>query len=216
MSGRAVAGALLGALAVYTVALFIGELATSQQAVRVFFTDVRIPGSKMWFGLNTTLCVALMWGSAGSFAAAWRANRMWDRAPERARFFVSQVLVFLYLGADDRFTFHETIGGALHHRLAWFDDSFILLGLGVLELALLVGLMPRALATRTALRWLAAGAVCYAISTAVDGLVPRDLPGRLALEDLSKTWSVTCLLAWAWTVLGIELEELRRSPPAPS
>ena len=32
----------------------------------------------------------------------------------------------------DRFTFHETIGGALHHRLAWFDDSFILLGLGVL------------------------------------------------------------------------------------
>lgn len=180
-------------LAAYTASLLTVELCTSQAYVRHYFTD--ITGPVPFYAVNTTLSVFLQWGTALLFGvcAAWTSSRRRRRSAHW--FCVSQVLVFAYLGADDRFMIHETVGGWLG-----IGDHYVLAAVAALEVALLITL-ARGVVPRRGWRWLAGAAALFAVMMVFDAKVPHDMTLRLSLEDLAKTWSCLCFLLFAWETL---------------
>ena len=91
----------LGLMVVYSLVLVTIELETSQAHVRHYFTDIE--GPVRLYAINTTLSTFLLWASALIFCVVLR---MIGGAPGHHKerlFCISQVVVFGYLGADDRF-----------------------------------------------------------------------------------------------------------------
>lgn len=192
------------ALVAYSVTLIAVEVRISQDFARHFFSD--ITGPVRFYAINTTLSVFFLWSAALIFAACFVCTHAngWHKK-ERA-FYLSQVLVFGFLGFDDRFLIHEWLGGK-----AGLNDALILLGVGVLEVILLLtlgGLMSTQLKRNR--RYVNLAAVFFALMIAIDGLVPRELVPRLSLEDLSKTWASAFLFVFAWSIYYAKIDALKR------
>ncbi len=181
--------ALLGA---YSVGLVVVELQTSQDFVRNFFTDIE--GPVPFFAINTTLSVFLLWATALMFLASIACM---DSRPEMASsrwFFFSQVLVFTYLGCDDRFKLHENLAWRLE---TW--DHYVLITVGLGEVALLWFLGRRFLQGRARL-FLILACLLFAVMLFFDAVAPHFMPLRLSLEDLAKTWSSLFFFLFAWEI----------------
>jgi hypothetical protein len=99
---------IFGLLVVYSAVLIGVELSTSQAFVRNFFTDIE--GPVHFYAVNTTLTVALLWGAALLFAVCVVCTEGLPDAAQPRWFYLSQVLMFAFLGFDDRFQFHEWAG----------------------------------------------------------------------------------------------------------
>lgn len=89
----------------YSEVLMAYELSTSQAAVRPFFSDIPLKDERL-FGINTTLSTSLLWATGLCFTIALSFS---DASTDRKSllFFASQVVLFGYLGADDRSQGHE-------------------------------------------------------------------------------------------------------------
>jgi hypothetical protein len=204
---------ILGLLAAYSSALITVELMTSQDYVRQYFDDVN--GPVPFFAVNTTLTVSLLWGTALLFGVA--AALAADRRERRLAywFYLSQVLIFVYLGCDDRFKIHELLG-----RLLGIGDHYVLLTVGSIE-ALILATIARPLLPPSAWRRLVAASALFAVMIVIDAKAPHDLVLRLSFEDLAKTWSCFGFLLFAWEALQSEIAavvaaESRRPEPAQS
>jgi hypothetical protein len=199
---RVIAGFLAG-LAVYSVVLASIEVTTSYDNARHYFTD--ITGPVPFYAINTSVSVFLLAGTALLFGVAWFCV---DREHEAARlrtFYASQVIVFLYLAADDRFRLHEWIGFTVG-----IPDALILLGVGVVELVLL-GRFSGLLRPSSPVRpWLIAAGALFVFMLAIDFLLPRRLVLRLAVEDLSKVWGEACLFMAAFILVHRHIEMFKR------
>ena len=178
-------------LAVYSSTLIGIELATSQQHVRHFVTD--ISGPVPFYAVNTTLSVFLLWATALLFFSsarisvqqlAWRPPVWW---------LASQCLLFGWLGCDDRFLFHETLA-------ARFDigDHYVLAALAGVEGLLLALAYVRSWLSRPVIQCLAIAAGLFTVMLGVDALAPHDLRLRLSVEDATKTCACFFFLRFAW------------------
>jgi hypothetical protein len=188
---RARLGLWLGLL-LYSSALVGSELLVGPELARHLCTD--IVGPIRLYAINTSLSVALLLGAALllCFAAAVRSEL--PRAERR--FLCLQAGVLCYLGLDDRFLLHESLGTLLR-----VDDAFVLLGVGVFELWLLWRYGALSRRSRRARRALAGAAAAFGVMTCLDAFLhdARGIP-RLTLEDGAKVWCAACLFAFAWEV----------------
>lgn len=105
----------------------------------------------------------------------------------------SQVIFFLYLASDERLLIHEKTAAVLG-----MNDSFLILGLGLVELALLFFFGEVVKQPWRLKGWLLPVCAFFGLMVFVDAFLPERMPGRLALEDLSKIWAIVFLLIYAW------------------
>jgi len=189
-------------LAVYNVALIAIELRTSQDFVRYFFTDIY--GPVPFYAVNTTLTVFLMWASALLFLVSLVCIA---EVPESRRlrwFLLSQVLMFSFLGFDDRFQFHEKVAWRLE-----IGDHYIILIAATVESLFLVLLGGRPLLKSKANKYLCLGILLFAVMLGIDAFVQHDLVLRLSAEDLAKTWASAFFYLFAWETCMQQINRLK-------
>ena len=190
------------ALAVYSLVLIGVELTTSQDFVRHYFTDIE--GPVLFYAVNTTLSVTLLWATALLFLVGVACT---TGLPGRSRlcwFFASQAAMFAWLGFDDRFKFHEHVAWRLD-----IGDHFILLSLAMLEGLLLFLLGRSEILGRGPRRFLLGGVGLFVLMIFFDACVPHDMVLRLSLEDLTKTWANVCFCGFAWQLVRAEIDDLK-------
>ncbi|MFK5971343.1 MAG: hypothetical protein QM487_14665 [Candidatus Marithrix sp.] len=179
-------------IALYSVILLLVEWQTSQSFIRQFFTDIgqyEITG----YAVNTTLSVFLLWATALLFVISLSCV---EKRTVEYWFFVSQIIMFVYLGCDERFLIHESIGKFLGR-----NDAYLLLGLGLVEVGLLTWLGNLQQKTQLARKLLYTAAVLFFIMVVIDAKFPKNMVLRLSLEELTKLWADICLFLFAWEIM---------------
>jgi hypothetical protein len=188
-------------LAVYSFTLMVIEWQTSQDFVRQFVTDIG-EDKILFYGINTTLSVFLLWATALLFGICLLCvNKIKER--KDYLFYLSQVIMFAYLGFDDRFLIHERIGALLGR-----NDAYLILGLGLIEIGLLVWLGNLRQKTKAARVFLYSAAVFFAIMVVIDAKFPSQMLLRLSLEDITKLWADICLALFAYEILKQRIAQL--------
>jgi hypothetical protein len=197
------------ALGAYSATLIAVEVRVSQDFADYFFTD--ITGPVRFYAVNTTLAVFLLWSAALIFAACYVCTHADGRHKKERAFYLTQILVFGYLGFDDRFLIHEWLGGRLRKVGLELNDATILIGIGALEVVLLLTL-GELMGTRLKRnrRYVYLAALFFALMVAIDSLVSPELIPRLSLEDLSKTWASAFLFMFAWSIYYDKITALKR------
>ncbi|MCG8449621.1 MAG: hypothetical protein MI725_08585 [Pirellulales bacterium] len=195
------AGAIV-VLALYSAVLLAIEWNHSQEYVREFFSD--IIGPERFYAINTTLCVFLLGATALLFLVCLQVAQQ-DGATDKTRlFYISQVVVFAYLGFDDRFRVHEWLG----EKLGTADHYYLML-VAVAEFVLLITIGRERLWLGNSRLWLLLATVCFVVMIGVDALAPHDGFMRLSIEDLAKTWGCFFFFLFAWDQLGQAIRFLR-------
>jgi len=192
----------IGLLVVYTLSLLYAELKYSQGFVRNFFSDEF--GPVFLFGINTTLSASLLWATALLFGIS---GMLLEGKPAQRRekaFYVSQILMFSYLGLDDRFRLHEYVDQYVPH-----GETLVLVGAAALEACLLIALGDLKSRPQRTRVYLGIGAVLSAVMLFVDTFLPYDLLLRLSCEDLSKVWAEVFLFLFAFEILRVRIEDLK-------
>ena len=161
-----------------------------------------------FYAVNTTITVCLQLGTALLFFLTERFSRR-EKLPVRERWFLrSQVILFAFLACDDRFLLHEALGLWLK-----ISDALILAVWGGVELAALIWLGRIYKRSRKSRRFFFVVAVLFTAMVTIDGLVPEDVVGRLAVEDLLKTWACVFLFLFGLNELTLRIEALRAASP---
>lgn len=201
---------LIWFFALYSGALVLTELAVSREYARTFFRDLH--GSTPLEGINTILSAFLLWACALVFFICTLAL---DEGDERLRkrylaFYWSQVLVILYLGADDIFVIHERLGRWLDFTERGFPDALIIVPVGILEAGLL--LLFRDLWNRPgrARTFLGLAVLAFTLTLSIDAFVPTGVPLQLSSEDLFKLWGGIFFLLFSLETLYCHLQKLKR------
>lgn len=179
-------------IALYSIILLLIEWQTSQNFIRQFFTDIgqhEIAG----YAVNTTLSVFLLWATALLFVVSLSCV---EKKEVEYWFFISQIIMFVYLGCDERFLIHESMGKFLGR-----NDAYLLLGLGILEVGLLTWLGNLQQKTKLARKFLYTAAILFAIMVVIDAKFPKDMILRLSLEELTKLWADIFLFLFAWEIM---------------
>ncbi len=189
---------LFAALLCYSAALLGVDFTCSQEHARGYFSDIvdgvdyPLPYYAL-FGINTTLTVVLLSGISILFAVCIGCGNRTERGGKPLFFLWSQFFFFLYLTCDERLLIHEKAG-----LILGMEDAFLLIGLGIIELLLLFvagDVMKQGVKLKGCLL---VACAFFAAMVFIDAFLPPRMPGRLALEDLSKTWAIVFLFMYAW------------------
>ncbi|MEK8016800.1 MAG: hypothetical protein VSS75_008025 [Candidatus Parabeggiatoa sp.] len=182
---------------IYSLVLIVIEWQTSQPYVRQFVTDIQ--GEVFFYAINTTLSVFLLWATALLFGVCLLCIDK-VKQPQAYWFYISQIILFIYLGCDERFLIHETMGKWLGR-----NDAYLLLGLGFIEIGLLAWLGDLRNKPKMARYFLYSAALFFAIMFVIDATFPSRLVLRLSIEELTKLWADICLILFAWENLRYQL-----------
>lgn len=192
---------ILGAfimLSVYSAGMLAIDITKGEDVSRGYFSDI-VPGEYYqlafppMFGINTSLSVILLAGTALLYAVSVTFSERKDRTQKDTVFQISQALFFAYLAADDRFRLHEFAG----YRIG-VDDAFLLMGLGVVQMGFLIGLGRVHKQTWHLKGCLLTAGALFFLMVLIDAFMPEEIRGRLAMEDLSKLWATAFLFLYAW------------------
>ena len=191
-------------LAIYSGALIRMEMSVSQDYVRYYFTD--ITGPVRFYAVNTTISVFLLWSTAVIFTVCILCLEQSVETGNERKFYLSQILIFGFLGFDDRFQIHEWLGSRLG-----IEDALIILALAIVELLLLLTLGKLTERPKGTRYYIYLAALFLGLMILIDGWVPRELVPRLSLEDLSKTWATVFIFLFAWSICAEKIATLRRA-----
>ena len=181
-------------LSIYSAILISLEINVSQEYVRNFFTDIE--GDVALYAVNTSLSVLLLLGTSFIFIIVLKTLPKEESSKKRIPFYRSQVVLFAYLGLDDRFLIHEYIGYVFK-----INDAFIFIGLGILEIILILAWNDYQHWSIRTKKYLLLAAAFSILMILIDGAFPREIVPRLSLEDLSKTWANAFIFMFAWSIL---------------
>jgi hypothetical protein len=199
---------VFSALGLYTLAIAAIEFFGSSRAVRYFLTDIvsTCPdyGHLPFYAVNTSLSVFFLWAGAVLFLMAWRCLREQDLGGREELFLVSQMLIFLYLGCDDRFLIHE----GLSDRLGFKDWMFFGI-MGSLEAFFLLWFGRIFSRSRKVLIDVFLAGFFFSIMFMIDIVVPYGIKMHLSIEDLAKLWSAVFLFKFAWDTCSEKIETLK-------
>jgi len=189
-------------LAIYSLILVLIELFTSQDYIRHYFTD--ISGPVFFYAVNTSLSVILFFGTALVFCICLVMSGPMANPSQKQIFYITQILLFVYLGLDDRFLIHDLV---LPHF--GINGDYILAVLAVVEGVVLLKL-GKVLNENNAIRTYFLLAVLFSLFMFIaDLFLPPELVLRLSMEDLSKTWSAFFLFLFAWAYFKKELNQIK-------
>ncbi len=191
-------------MAFYSLVLIVIELETSQDHVRHYFTDIE--GPIRLFAINTTLSAFLLWATALIFCVVLLVIRGASGKSRERRFCISQIAIFGYLGADDRFLLHEQLSDVVP-----LHDTLILVLVGVCEAAALLSWGDLAGRSVRARLWLVLAALLFLAMAAIDAFAPSELVLRLSFEDLSKVWAALFLFLFSWEILEAHVAQLKEA-----
>ncbi len=185
----------------YSFSLLWIEWQFLQAGVRIYVTDIR--GDIFLYGIHTTLNMALLWGTALLFFISLQCI---DKNKEKLFFYfaISQVVLFTYLGFDERFLVHEMLG-----RILGVNDAYLLLLIGCAELIILATLGQLSQQSRKILTFLVLASVLFFIMVIIDAKFPANMRLRLSLEELAKFWSSLFLFLFAWEWLMQKIKALK-------
>ncbi|MGZ2412083.1 hypothetical protein ACUXST_001504 [Sphingomonas sp. F9_3S_D5_B_2] len=197
----------LAALILYSITMVYIEATTSQDHVRLYFTDIGMPfkhgffaaaDGRFGYGINTSLS-SLLLGCSGvlMFLAAF-ADR--QHVSRQASLFAIQGAIFIYLSFDDRLMLHERLGGILHTY-----SSLLLILVFVMNIGFYLWLFRPSFFNARMVYWFAAASVLFVVMMIFDDVMPHYMPCRLSLEDLMKTWAGFSFLNFAWEAVRFRL-----------
>lgn len=107
---------------------------------------------------------------------------------------------------DDRFLIHEKLG-----HILGINDAFLILGLGVVEILLILTWGEFLTWKQSTKNNLLKAAICLGIMLIVDGAFPSEMVVRLSLEDLAKTWANVFLFLFSWDIFSLNISILKTS-----
>lgn len=191
-------------LTLYTAALITAEARFSQDFVRNYFADVI--GPRPFYAVNSVLSLSLMFSTGVIFLINFilvGGLRGRGKAPW---FYASQVLMFVYFALDELLMIHEHLGLRFG-----FNDAFWLLGLGIVEAALVVWLGEPKTMGRRAKRLFCTAVPLFGSMWVIDAFAPKRAFLRLSLEDLSKLWAIVFFFLWALEICRDRIEALKRA-----
>lgn len=189
-------------LLLYSISILYIEYSTSQKFVRNFLTDIE--GPVPFYAINTTLSYTLLIVSSILFlisAYIVKLNKEL-RSESELYFNISQFFIFLYLGLDDQFMFHEK----LYHHTGIPGDGIIIL-IGVLELILLFTIGRITTRTSSVKNSFYLMSIFASLMVVIDLVLPQNMLLRLSLEDLSKTWSAFFISRFSWLFLAENIDK---------
>ncbi len=196
------------ALGVYTLLIAAVEFFISPSVARHFLTDIVSTSTDYshlpLFAINTSLSVFFLWTGAVLFLMAWRCLKPEEPGGREELFLVSQMIMFFYLGCDDRFLIHEGLSGQLG-----FKDWIFFGILGCLEAGALVFWGRIFCRGRKALMDIVLAGGLFSLMMLVDTVLPYRFPMRLSIEDLAKLWSAFFLFKFAWDTCSEKIDRLK-------
>ena len=190
-------------LILYSITLLTIEFLTSQDFVRNFLTDIE--GPVPFYAINTSLSSLLFILTGVLFFISYQLIDKTPNNTRELRFYLAQIFIFLYLGLDDRFMFHEK----MKHHIG-IDGDIVLGLLVVIEFFIIVylgNISERDVSTKISL--LLAGIFTF-IMLLFDHIVPQKMVLRLSIEDLSKTWSAFFLLMFSWNIVSNNIKLIKK------
>ena len=149
----------------------------------------------MFYGINTTLTVFLLWATSLLFFVSYVITGKSEYENDK-RFYLSQTIVFAFLGFDDRFLIHEKIG-----ETTGINDALLLLIIGVAEVVLILWIGRIMARSREIQLCLLLSSLLFGLMIFIDGFLPPGMLFRLSAEDLSKTWACFFLFLYSWNIL---------------
>ncbi len=189
-------------LLLYSIVILSIEFFISQDFVRNFLTDIN--GPVPFYAINTSLSSLLFVMTGVIFLVSYQLIEKTSNNKKEIWFYISQILIFIYLGIDDRFMIHERT----KHNIG-IDGDFIIAFFAATELLILIflgNIRKRDLNTKISL--LLAGCFTF-IMLIFDNLIPEEMLFRLSIEDLSKTWAGFFLLLFSWNILSNNITKIR-------
>jgi hypothetical protein len=195
---------LFALLAVYTATLIYAEARFSQDFVRNYFSDVI--GPRPFYAVNSVLSLSLMISTGVIFLINFilvDGLRGRGKAP---LFCATQVVMFVYFALDELCMIHELVG--LRFGV---NDALIILGLGLVELMLVVGLGELRTMKPRAKRLLCTAVVLFFFMWCIDAFAAKRAFLRLSLEDLFKLWAIVFFFLWALQICRDRIDDLKRA-----
>ena len=190
-------------LTVYTATLIYAEARFSQDFVRNYFSDVI--GPRPFYAVNSVLSLSLMISTGVIFLINFilvDGLRGRGKAP---LFYATQVVMFVYFALDELFMIHELVG--LRFGV---NDAFFILGLGIVEVILIVGIGELRTMGPRAKRLLYTAVVLFVCMWFIDAYAPKRAFLRLSLEDLFKLWAIVFFFMWALQICRERIDDLKR------
>jgi hypothetical protein len=114
------------------------------------------------------------------------------------------MLIFFFLGVDDRFMMHEGLSDTVG-----FKDWIFFGILGGLEAYCLLVQGRLFQRGRKALLNIFIAGVFFGLMMFADVFLPHNMVLRLSIEDLSKLWSAFFLFKFAWDTCAEKIERLK-------
>jgi hypothetical protein len=185
----------------YSLSLLWIEWQFSQSGVRLYVTDIK--GDVFLYAINTTLNMSLLWGTALLFLVSLQCI---DKYKEKMFFYfaLSQIVLFVYLGFDERFLIHELAG-----RILEVNDAYLLLLIGCAEAVILVVIGQLSQKSPKTLLFLGLASVLFLIMILIDAKFPAKMQFRLSFEELTKLWASLFLFLFAWEILIQKIQALK-------
>ncbi|WP_353572111.1 hypothetical protein [Candidatus Albibeggiatoa sp. nov. BB20] len=185
----------------YSLSLLWIEWQFSQSGVRLYVTDIK--GDTFLYAIHTTLNMSLLWGTALLFLVSLQCI---DKQKEQLFFYfaLSQVLLFIYLGFDERFLIHEMAG-----RFFEVNDAYLLLLIGCAEAVILLLFGQLRQKSSHTLLFLGLASLLFLIMIVIDAKFPAKMQFRLSFEELSKLWASLFLFLFAWEILMQKIQLLK-------
>jgi hypothetical protein len=180
-------------LAVYSITLLVTQALTSEKFVRPYFDD--IVGKVAFYGVNTSLSAFFLVATALTFFLSLSLIK--DNNKDEKIFYMSQIVIFLYLAIDDRFQIHDS---------EWvmsipFLGNLLFPIVGVVNLYFLWKYGKILEKDRRILKPLLIASILFAIMFTIDVFGPKvNMYLRLSLEDLSKTWANVFFFLFAYNI----------------
>jgi hypothetical protein len=192
----------------YTLMVAAVEFFGSQRAARHFLTDIesRCPEFGSWplYASGTSFSVFLLWAGAVLFLLSRSCLKPSERNSNEGIFLVSQALMFLFLGFDDRFMLHEGLSDSIG-----FKDWIFFGILGGLEAGFLLFYGKIFCRGRKALLDIFLAGGFFGLMMFADVLLPYNMILRLSIEDLAKLWSAAFLFKFAWDTCMEKINTLK-------
>ena len=195
-------------LVVYSTIMICINWFWPASCVRYFLTDIVSSSAEYEFlplyAVNTSLSVFLLWAGAVLFMMAWRCLPAEECGGREETFLVSQMLIFFYLGCDDRFLIHEGLSDTLGMKDALFFGA-----LGLLELFFLLRFGRLFSRSRKIMIDVILAGFFFGIMFLADVVMPYRMKMHLSIEDIAKLWSAVFLFKFAWDTCSEKIERLK-------
>jgi len=185
----------------YSLSLLWIEWQFSQSGIRLYVTDIK--GDVFLYAIHTTLNMSLLWGTALLFLVSLQCI---DKYKEKLFFYfaLSQIVLFVYLGFDERFLIHELVG-----RVLGINDAYFLLLIACTEAVILAFFGQLSQKSAKTLLFLGLASILFLIMILIDAKFPAKMQFRLSFEELTKLWASLFLFLFAWEILIQKIQTLK-------